>query len=844
MTIKHACLIAAASLLTAPIHASAAPVKPGALRDWPRIQSAVKPDAAIEAQVKKIVAAMTLRQKIGQMTQAELKSVTPADVRDYYLGSVLNGGGSWPNNNKHASPADWVALADQFYEAAMSTDMAIKVPPVWGIDAMHGNSNVYGATLFPHNIGLGAAHNAKLAFALGEATARGVRGTGLNWVFAPTLAVVRDDRWGRTYESFSEDPALVHSYAGQFVRGMQGKLTGEGNTIATAKHFIGDGGTFEGKDQGETRATLEQLINIHGAGYYSALEAGAQTVMASFNSYTQSSYADSTSGQAYGKMHGNRELLTVALKDKMGFDGFIVTDWNGHGQVPGCSNDSCAQAINAGIDMVMVPNDWKAFIANTIKQVEDGAIPMARIDDAVSRIVRVKLRAGLFGKKPSASRYAGKLESLQARESARDAVRQSLVLLKNDVVGGAGGKRALPLVRGQKVLVVGKGADSMMHQTGGWTLSWQGNDNTNADFPNGDTILAGIRALAGAGNVTFSADAQDVDASQFDVVVAVLAEVPYAEGFGDIGPSGTLRHSSRYPEDLAVLQKVAGKGKPVVTVLLSGRPVWANDLLNLSDSFVAAWLPGTEGKGVADVLYKAADFRGTLSFSWPKTVCQAAVNIGDKDYAPLFKLGYGLRHASASSVGKLDESFPAGGCGNSNAFSVFDQSDRASFPLYVTSGGERVALGADLNRVFKLSTVTVETAQVNVQQDAKRLTWTGPARFEAHGAKAVALPGFALADGALQFDTVVATAPQGLVTVSMGTASVDLAPVFARLAGKGRQTVRIPLACFSAKGADLTRLDTPFAVSADAPFAAAFTNIQVVGGAAREADAVKCAELK
>ena len=835
MMLKNACLIAAAALLNAPSIAAAAPVKPGKLSDWPRVNSAVAPNASIEAQVKKIVAGMTLRQKIGQMTQGEIKSVTPADVRDYYLGSVLNGGGSWPNGNKQATPAEWVALADKYYEAAMATDMKVKVPPVWGIDAMHGNSNVYGATLFPHNIGLGAAHNKQLAYKLGAAVAQAVRGTGINWVFAPTLAVTRDDRWGRTYESFSEDPALVHSYGGEYVRGMQGKLTGDANVIATAKHFIGDGGTHEGKDQGETRTTMAQLINVHGAGYYSALEAGAQTVMASFNSVT-----DTGANVQHGKIHGSKLLMTEALKNKMGFDGFIITDWNGIGQVTGCTNSSCAQAINAGVDMVMVPDDWKAFIANTVKQVEEGVIPMARIDDAVTRILRVKLRAGMFGKKPSEGRYAGQMSALQARPLAREMVRETLVLLKND-------KQALPLVPGKKLLVVGKGADSMMYQTGGWTLSWQGNDNKNSDFPNGDTILAGIREKAGA-SVTYSEDAANIDVSQFDAVIAVLAETPYAEGFGDIGPSGSLRHTSRYPEDLAVLRKVAGKGKPVVTILLSGRPVWANDLLNLSDSFVAAWLPGSEGKGVADVLFKGGpDFKGRLSFSWPKTVCQATVNIGDKDYAPLFKLGYGLRMAnpaSSAKVGQLDANYQQGGCGTTTSYSVFDQSDRASFPLYVTSGSEPVALGSDLNKVFKLATATVETAQVNVQHDAKRVTWTGPARFEAKGAAPVAVPKFAITDGALQFDTVVSTAPAGPVKLAIGSASLDLAPVFQSLAGKGKQTVRVPLACFTAKGADLARVDTPFAVNADAPFSAAFTNIQIVGDAAKEADALKCAELK
>jgi len=833
--IKTTCLLAAAALLHSGASAAAPSTAPSApFKDWPRIRSAVGPDAKLEAQVAKIVASMTLAQKIGQMTQPEIKTITPDQVRQYYIGSVLNGGGSWPQMNKRATPADWVALADKYYEASMSTDMAIKVPVIWGIDAMHGNSNVLGATLFPHNIGLGAAHNKALVGKMAQAVGQAVRATGINWVFAPTLAVVRDDRWGRTYESFSEDPALVREYGGAYVRGLQGDLKGDATVVATAKHFIGDGGTDQGKDQGINLAGKADMINIHGAGYYPALDAGAQTVMASFNSWN-----DVGAGVDYGKMHGSKALLTDVLKTKMGFDGFIVSDWNGIAQVPGCKNDSCPQAINAGLDMIMVPDDWKAFIANTIKQVEAGEIPMARIDDAVTRIIRVKLRANM--KKPSASKFAGKADALQARALARQAVRESLVLLKNDT-------NALPLAAGKKILVVGKSADNLSNQSGGWTLTWQGTDNKNSDFPNADSILAGIQQAAGAGNVTYSATAEGVDVAAFDAVVAVIGETPYAEGDGDIGPSGTLRHSGRHPEDLAVLQAVAGKGKPVITVMVTGRPMYTNDLMNLSDSFVAAWLPGSEGKGVADVLFKGRhNFKGTLSFSWPKSACQATVNAGDKDYAPLFKMGYGLKYGSSTKVGQLDASYADGGCGVTNIYPVFSQADRATWPLYAASGlagGERSALGADVNRVLSLPGLKVETAQVNTQQDAKLVTWTGPGRLEARGAKAIALPAFATTDGALQFDTIVKTAPSGKVTLSVGGGAYDATALFQGLAGKPKQTVRIALACFTAKGADLAKVDTPFAVASDAPFAAAFANIQVVGGGAKEKGAVACAESK
>jgi beta-glucosidase len=817
--------------------AASLPLAAAPLADWQAIHSSVARDPALEAHIARMVESMTLEQKIGQMTQPEIKSASPDDVRRYYLGSVLNGGGSWPNGNKHASAADWVALAQRYYDASMATGMVTPVPVIWGIDAIHGNSNVYGATLFPHNIGLGAAHDPALVGRIGAAVGKAVRATGINWVFAPTLAVVRDDRWGRTYESFSEDPQLVRSYAGPYVRGLQGDFRGPANVVATAKHFIGDGGTDQGKDRGVNLSSRAQMINLHGQGYYGALAAGAQTVMASFNSWN-----DVAGGIDYGKMHGSRALLTDLLKTRFGFDGFVVSDWNGIAEVPGCRVDSCAQAINAGIDMVMVPDDWKAFIANTLAQVRSGEIPMARIDDAVTRILRVKLRAGLFGQPPRANRYAGRQDALQARALARAAVRESLVLLKNE-------SPALPLRRGAKVLVVGKSAASMAHQTGGWSLTWQGTDNTNADFPQADTVLAGLRAALGAANVTYSADAAHVDPARFDAVVAVLGERPYAEGEGDIGPGATLRHTSRYPEDLAVLRAVAGHGKPVITVFESGRPLFVNDLLNLSDVFIAAWLPGTEGRGVADLLVRGKerfDFRGKLSFSWPKAACQAPLNAGDADYAPLFPLGYGLRMAQRSHLGQLDTSYPPAGCGVSDTYPVFTQADRASFPMTLRSGTQVLALGADLNATFELPGILVRTTQINTQQDAKQGTWSGPATLEAHGTRALALPDN-FRHGALRFATIVSAAPAGKVTLAMQCgarcgAALDATGLFTRLAGQGKQVVEIPLACFTAAGADLTRVDTPFSITSDAALTAAFANIDIV--ATPSAHAAHCEDLQ
>jgi len=822
---------------------------PTPLTDWPAITSAIGKDAAMEARIREIVAGMTLQQKIGQMTQPEIKSATPADVTRYYLGSVLNGGGSWPNGSKQASVSDWLKLADQYYNASMATDMAVKVPVIWGTDAVHGHSNVMGATLFPHNIGLGAAHDPALVGNIGAAVGKAVRATGINWVFAPTLAVARDDRWGRTYESFSEDGALVGNYAGAYIKGLQGTFASDANVVATAKHFMGDGGTDQGTDQGINKSGKSAMINIHGQGYYGALGAGVQTVMASFNSWN-----DVAAGTDYGKMHGSKVMLTDVLKTKLGFDGFVVSDWNGISQVPGCKDASCPQAINAGIDMIMVPDEWKAFIANTIAQVQEGLIPMSRIDDAVTRILRVKMRAGMFGKKPSEGAYAGKPEALQARALARQAVQESLVLLKNN-------GSVLPLTRGKKILVVGKNADSMQNQTGGWTLTWQGSDNKNSDFPAGDTILSGIREADGNANVVFSETGEAFVPGQFDAVIAVIGETPYAEGLGDIGASGTLRHTSRYPEDLAVLNAVAGKGTPVVTILISGRAVYANDLLNLSDAFVAAWLPGSEGKGVADVLFKSSaekiahDFNGSLSFSWPKSVCQTPLNRGDIEYSPLFALGYGLKYADTTGVGMLDTNVPIGGCGAATTLAIYNQSDRSTYPLYVSSPSSkwaRTAIGTDLNATLDIPAshpdIRIQTTQINTQQDAKLVTWFSAATFSAQAAKKSSLPAYATKDGALQFDTLISQLPLGTLTMAIecGTGcrgTVDLTNTFKSYSVNAKHTVKIPLSCFVSNGADLANVDTPFSLSTDRPFAAAFTNIQIVAGAGKEADALKCGDV-
>lgn len=611
-----------------------------AIAAWPGRSPTGLLDPATERRIAEIVAGMTLEQKVGQMTQPSILSITPDEVRRYYIGSVLNGGGGWPNGNRKATAREWADLAGAYASAALSTDMAVKVPIIWGTDAVHGHNNVRGATMFPHNIGLGAANDPDLVMRIGRSTARQVRATGIGWAFAPTLAAVQNQRWGRSYESYSSDPAIVSRLGAALVRGLQGDLDGPGDVLASAKHFAGDGGTFNGVDQGENRATAKDFVAIHGAGYYATLDAGVQTVMISYSSWSMGGSVP------FGKMHGNRALISGVLKQRLGFDGMVVSDWNAIEQVAGCERDHCPQAVNAGVDLFMVPDNWKSFIAKTAADVREGRIAVARIDDAVTRILRVKFRTGVFDRPLSAGRYTGDQAALLDRNLAQEAVRKSAVLLKND--GGV-----LPLQPGKRILVVGQ-ADSFPHQAGGWSVTWQGDETDNSDYPVGETILGGLRRVYGNANVVWSADGSAIDQGRFDAVIAVLAEPPYAEMKGDVRWPALLSYSARYPADLALLNRISGKGAPVVTLLYSGRTQYATDLLNRSDAFVAGFLPGTEAGALADLLSGGGglDFTGRLPFAWPNTPCPSG---GEPAGESLFARGFGLAYATSRSVGRLPE---------------------------------------------------------------------------------------------------------------------------------------------------------------------------------------------
>ena len=487
---------------------------------WPQAKSQGLVDARTEAMITRLMARMSLEEKIGQMIQADIGSIKPEDLRRYPLGSILAGGSSPPIGKPDRSPgADWAATGRAFEAVAMEARAGhTPIPLLFGVDAVHGNNNIVGATLFPHNVALGATRDPDLIRRIGEATAMETAAAGIDWAFGPTLAVPQDDRWGRTYEGYSEDPAVVRSYAGAMVTGLQGQpgrgTIQQGRVAASAKHFLGDGGTKEGIDQGDADVPERTLIDIHSAGYPPAVNAGTMTVMASFSSWQGA------------KMHGNRTLLTDVLKRRMGFDGFIVGDWNGHAQVPGCTKTDCAAAFNAGLDMAMAPDSWQGLFDATLAQARSGTIPMSRIDDAVRRILRVKAKLGLFDAARPWINRAGVIGAPEHRAIAREAVRKSLVLLKNDGV--------LPLKANANVLVAGSHANDIGMQSGGWTLSWQGDGNTAADFPNAQSIYAGIAEAvkAGGGTATLSVDGSF--ARKPDVAIVVFGETPYAEIRGDV----------------------------------------------------------------------------------------------------------------------------------------------------------------------------------------------------------------------------------------------------------------------------------------------------------------------
>lgn len=757
--------------------------------NWPAITSPIPEDPVIEGKITRLMARMSLEQKVGQIVQGDIASITPDDVRKYHLGSVFNGGNSDPGGKYNAPAKDWLALADAFWDASTSDDPALpRIPAIWGIDAVHGHSNIVGATLFPHNVGLGAMRDPALMRRIGEVTAIEMRVTGIDWTFAPTIAVVRDDRWGRSYEGFGEVPEIAASYAGPLVEGLQGKIGAKDwlkgpHVIATAKHFLGDGGTRDGKDQGDTEVTEAQLRDLFAPPYEAAIKAGVQSIMISFSSW---------SGR---KMTGNRSLLTGVVKDRWNFDGFLVSDWNAHAQVEGCTAADCPQAMLAGLDLYMAPDSWKGIWESTLREVKAGTIPMSRLDDAVRRILRVKFRAGIFdAKRPSERPYAGQyaqLGSPEHRAVARQAVRESLVLLKNS-------GSLLPLKPGASILVAGDGADNVAKQAGGWTLSWQGTGTLPSDFPNATSIWKGIddEVKAAGGKATLSIDGQFT--AKPDAAIVVFGENPYAEFQGD--RSDVAFDDPATVDNLATMKRLKAAGIPVVAVFLSGRPLWVNPYLNASDAFVAAWLPGSEGEGVADLLFGKAEFRGKLPFSWPRRPDQTPLNVGDPGYDPLFAYGFGLTTRDKGDLAPVPEDRGTR-IGDRNVLFVRGK----------PTNGRRFLFGGDgaLSTEADPTLISVHPADRNAQEDSIRIAWTGKGKgVAALVGEPVDLTREANGDVALVIDLKVDEAPTAPVLLGGRDVTARLRTL---AADKQWDMIAVPLRCL--RDMPLDRVTRPLTLS-------------------------------
>ena len=732
-----------------------------------------------DARVADLLSRMSLERKVAQLIQPQINSFTAQDMERYRFGSYLNGGNGGPYGEEFAPASEWLRLADEMWAASTKPlpNGEPSIPTMWGTDAVHGHSNVVGATIFPHNIALGATHDPDLVRRIGHATAVEIEVTGIDWNFSPTVAVAQDDRWGRTYESYSEDPDVVARLGAALVEGLQGKRNSDGyladgRVIATAKHFFGDGGTANGVDQGDVNGDVKALLALHGHPYPATIDAGVEAIMASFNSIN---------GR---KMHGNRALLTDVLREEMGFDGLVVGDWNGHGQVSGCEVDDCPQALLAGLDIYMVPDDWRGLMENLIAQVEQGVIPVARVDQAVERILRVKYRAGLLGpeaRRPSERGVGGRFELLASPEHralARRAVAQSQVVLANDGV--------LPLAPGAHVLVAGRAADNIGSAAGGWTLTWQGGSELARElFPNATTIWEGIRdaVVAGGGKAHLSADGSFSETP--DVAVVVFGEAPYAEFAGDQRDL-VLRDE----EGLTLLRELRTQGIRTVAVFLSGRPMWVNREINASNAFVASWLPGSEGAGVADVLTGTLPTTGKLSFTWPSR-CEGHLS-ADPENA-LFPRGFGRTLDEPAPLANLSE--------DCAALADIDRSelfDAGRLGVNVVAFASR-ADGSGIEELLPQMRGDITAAGVKVkgydrdaQEDAREIAMRAGSRF--------GLVQTSDSGGVYRIAYQVVSKPTGAILLRTGDrgqalSEVDLTRHFANAFDKGWREMVITPAC-------------------------------------------------
>ena len=731
----------------------------------PEIQTQIPASAAVttapagvsqsDMAVEQILAKMSLERKIAQLIQPQINSFTAEDMRRYRFGSYLNGGNGGPYGDEFAPASEWLKLADEMWDASTAPLPGGEpaIPTIWGTDAVHGHTNVKQATIFPHNIALGATRDADLVRRIGAATATEIEVTGIDWNFSPTVAIARDDRWGRTYESYSENPELVAELGAALVEGLQGTpgaddYLGQGRVIATAKHFFADGGTDQGVDQGDVNGDIDTLKSIHVVPYPAAIAAGTETIMASFNSINGV------------KMHGNKELLTDVLRGELGFEGLVVGDWNAHGQIEGCTVSDCPEALLAGLDIYMVPDDWKELHANLVTQVQDGTVPMARIDEAVTRVLLVKHHAGLLGAdavKPSARPNAGdynKLGFSSHRDIAREAVAKSQVILKNNGV--------LPIKQGASILVAGSTADSIAQAAGGWTLTWQGGlELTNDYFPGATSIWSGLEDAAEevGGNAVLSEDGSYT--AKPDVAIVIFGEEPYAEFVGD---KKTMVFEDE--EGLELLRKFDADGIPAVAIFLSGRPLWMNREINAADAFVASWLPGSEGAGIADILYGKREATGRLSFSWPATCGGAPLNGPE---GALFPVGFGRSLTDTAPLANLDED-----CGylTEAKSAIWYDLGRLSSGISASANGTNL-----VNLRGEAGGVVANGFDYQRQEDAREITF-GPG-------SELTLSQQGEGEGDYRILYNLGAQPAGKVMLTVGDTEIDITSQLRLSAGKG-----------------------------------------------------------
>ncbi|MGF1695252.1 exo 1,3/1,4-beta-D-glucan glucohydrolase [Vibrio lamellibrachiae] len=834
---------------------------------WPKIQSEFSVESEMEAEIASIVDLMTNEEKVGQMIQPELREITPEEVIQYKIGSILNGGGSWPSGNKHATAIEWAEKADEYW---LATEQAFKgrpfrIPFVWATDAVHGHNNVFSSTVFPHNIGLGCARDPELIRTIGRITALEIAATGLDWTFAPTVATPRDLRWGRVYEGYSEDPEITYAYAGEMVKGLQGnneELKDEHHVISNVKHWVGDGGTLSGIDRGINSYSEDLLRNIHAMGYFSGLNAGAQVVMSSFNSWDDGNNYDhdtATSGSYNNKIHGSKYLLTDVLKEQMGFDGFVVTDWNGHAEISKCSDEDASYAINAGNDILMIPvrQHWQAVYHKTLADIECGVISISRINDAVSRILRVKMRAGLWDKPQPSKRELGGNQSIlgadEHRQVAREAVRKSLVLLKNK-------EQIIPLKRNQRIVLTGSAANDLQKQSGGWNLTWQGDENLFSDFPGATTVKMGLEAQLGSENVIYDPELETKLVAG-DTAVVVFGEDPYAEMMGDIKAWQSLEFSKlkrSYAADCEKITQLHNAGVKVISIFFSGRPLYLNEEIARSDAFIAAFLPGSEGQGIIDVLVADEngqpnyDFEGVLSFSWPNkksstTVHRIPTHIPeyqlpaneqhpDGEHAPLFEYGYGLNYSKKLQARNLDDieldmSTDVTLTKQTHIFGV--QATIGDYQCRVADVANPTGVEVSRNNSIELATLTTNPVNYQQQQDAIELTFKEGGNvlyIETTNPDGEDLSRYQTGVISFELKVLEAASDDVIVTLAKPADDIDNAVKYVLnrvLIKESEEFVQIQIPCqhFSYGGLDLTNLKTVFSFASRGSFKAVMANV-------------------